>query len=213
MKDNCCSLYNQKFDDRVARKDLATYLDKGVSKSTNLILRNLNNRTEKGDTLLDIGGGIGVITFELIKQGIAHVHHVDLSQAYLRTYTSEFQRRDLTEQITTYEGDFVDRAKELPKADIVTLDKVICCYREFEDLVQLSAGKARKYYSFTIPTDHILARLMRWLVHPIILLTNNNFRAHVHSHARIGEILRDAGFRYVEDRRYRWWKSYLYMRI
>lgn len=40
----------------------------------------------------------------------------------------EAKRKGLDDRIRFYHGDFVDLASEIPPADIVTLDRVICCY-------------------------------------------------------------------------------------
>jgi magnesium-protoporphyrin O-methyltransferase len=47
----------------------------------------------------------------------------------------------------------VDLATNIDPADIVTLDRVICCYDDMEKLVSLSAGRARKIYGLVYPRD------------------------------------------------------------
>ena len=60
-------------------------------------------------------------------------------------------------------GDFVDLAASTPVSDIVTLDRVICCYHNMEDLVQLSAEKSKKYYGLVYPRDNLLMKMLNRL--------------------------------------------------
>ena len=42
-------------------------------------------------------------------------------------------------------------AARVPSADVVVLDKVICCYPDMPALVQASAAKARRLYAIVVP--------------------------------------------------------------
>jgi hypothetical protein len=50
------------------------------------------------------------------------------------------------DRIAYQQGDFVALAPQLPQADIVTLQKVICCYPDMRALVGLSSARAGKLY-------------------------------------------------------------------
>lgn len=63
----------------------------------------------------------------------------------------EAARAALERRITYLHRDFVSLAKGIPDADIVTLDRVICCYDDVEGLVSLSAAKARRLYGWVYP--------------------------------------------------------------
>ena len=47
-------------------------------------------------------------------------------------------------------GDFLTLAPELAAADLVTLDRVVCCYTDFEPLLRVSASKARRWYALSV---------------------------------------------------------------
>jgi magnesium-protoporphyrin O-methyltransferase len=96
----------------------------------------------EGATLLDIGGGIGAIQHELLAAGAAHATSVDASNPYLETAREESIRRGLGDRVTYRHGDFVELAESIPPADIVTLDRVINVYPDWERLTQLSAARA-----------------------------------------------------------------------
>ena len=58
--------------------------------------------------------------------------HVDGSSAYIEGAKKAAKKRGLSEKIEWIHGDFVDIAKELKRSDLVTLDRVICCYQHRE---------------------------------------------------------------------------------
>jgi SAM-dependent methyltransferase len=83
----CCATYRDAagahFTEVMVRRDLASYRKKGPRPTTRL-LRDLlvQTRCLKG-VLLDIGSGIGALTFELLERGIGKAIDVDASSARL----------------------------------------------------------------------------------------------------------------------------------
>lgn len=55
--------------------------------------------------------------------------------------------------MTYRHGNFVDLAQDVAAADIVTLDRVICCYHDMRGLVGPSAARALKLYGLVYPRD------------------------------------------------------------
>ena len=95
---SCCSHCRDAgtfFDHKTARKELRRYIKKGPKKSTRLLLDQIRKSEVTGKTLLDIGGGVGSITFELMRAGISRSVHVDASEAYLKAVKIEAQKRYL----------------------------------------------------------------------------------------------------------------------
>ena len=52
----------------------------------------------------------------------------------------------------------VHLAEQLAPADLVTLDRVICCYPAAEALVRTTAAKARRYWAASFPRDRWITR-------------------------------------------------------
>ena len=52
----------------------------------------------------------------------------DASAAYVSAATEEASRRGQSESTTVIHGDLLDVAERLPAADLVTLDRVVCCF-------------------------------------------------------------------------------------
>ena len=85
-------------------------------------------------------------------------------------------------------------ALQVPASDIVTLDRVVCCYARMEPLVRLSAERCRQLYGLVYPRD-------RWLVRTVIRVQNffralwrNPFRSFVHSVGAMDALIRSLGF-------------------
>jgi SAM-dependent methyltransferase len=73
--------------------------------------------------LLDIGSGVGALTFELLERGLTEAVGVDLSSAYVAAAAAEAARRGRTDSVRFVHGDFVGIAGQFLAADIVTLDR------------------------------------------------------------------------------------------
>jgi len=68
----CCTRYcagETQFDSKVAQRDLRRYRRRGADATTRLMLAELRRWPLEGQQLLDVGGGIGVISAELAGTG------------------------------------------------------------------------------------------------------------------------------------------------
>ena len=110
-------------------------------------------------------------------------------------------------------GDFVDLAADIPQCDIVTLDRVICCYHDVRSLVEKSAAKAGVLYGLVYPQGNWRAKFAGFLENLSHRLHKSPFRFFVHPPEVVEEILRREGF---EQRFYResgLWQIVIYRRV
>ena len=156
---NCCQRegYETQFNDRQAAKDLKRYRKKGPDKTTRLLLDALRAEGVRGASLLDVGGGVGVVHHELLTSEAQSAVHVDAAAPYLRAAEAEAARRGHAGRVRFLHGDFVALAPDIAPADVVALDRVICCYPDMERLVEASASRARRLYGAVFPRE-------RWLL-------------------------------------------------
>ena len=142
----CCSnvgaAAERQFSEKRAAEDLAQYRTKGLGSTARLLLAGIAKAGQPHGRLLDVGSGIGALTFELLERGLTEATGVDLSSAYVAAASEEAARRGRTASVRFVHGDFVAIASQLVAADIVTLDRVICCYPEYERLLDESARHA-----------------------------------------------------------------------
>jgi magnesium-protoporphyrin O-methyltransferase len=92
-------------------------------------------------------------------------------------------------------GNFVELAANIAPADIVTLDRVICCFDNMEKLVDLSAQRAQKLYGLVYPRDTWWVKLGIKIENFTHWLSGNPFRAFVHPSRSVEERLRKNGLK------------------
>ena len=201
---SCCSAFcaatERQFSPGVAAHDLARYRRKGPDATTRLLCELLTASSSTGGTLLDIGAGVGALTLELLSAGFRHATAVDASPAYVVIGHEEAERRGLAADVDWLEGDFVNLAPQLPPADVVTLDRVVCCYPAYEPLLESALDHARQIVGVSYPRD-------RWYIRAVIAVENgarwlrgSAFRTFVHPPGGMAALLRTRGFRLVARR-------------
>jgi 2-polyprenyl-3-methyl-5-hydroxy-6-metoxy-1,4-benzoquinol methylase len=193
---NCCNQcqgIEDLFNKQIAERDLRDYQHNGPSKQTRMLLKILYEAGVQGLTLLDIGGGIGVIQHELMKNGLGATVDVDASAAYLATAKEEAARQGYRERAQYYHGNFIDLAPQLEDADIVTLDRVICCFPDMQAMVSLSAARAKKLYALVYPRDSWWMRLGGRIGNWVLSLTRSKYQFFIHSAHEVDQLIRANG--------------------
>ncbi len=197
---HCCGA-NIQFDIKNAKKDLKRYLKKGPRKPTRLLVEILKAEHLKNQSLLDIGGGVGIIPLELVPNKVNKVTDVDASEGYISIAKSESEKRHKNLNVTYILGDFVDVHQRIEKHDIVTLDKVICCYPNVEKLLKTSLSKATTYYGLVYPQASFLSRIIVWILNLSLKIKGNPFRTFIHSPRVVHNTITNAGFKKIASRK------------
>ncbi len=209
----CCRVdYDAQFNDEEARRDLLAYRAEGPDATTGRLLDELVAEGVEGATLLDIGGGIGAIQLELLKAGVAHSTDVDASGPYLAVAQAEAEELGWKDRTAYLHGDFTVLADEVGPADIVTLDRVICCYPDARRLIGLSSAHARRLYGVVHPVDRWWTRLLATLGNLGYRLFRNPYRMHVHRQSLIDSLLRAAGLELSSAHAGWFWRTAVYRR-
>ncbi|WP_263789984.1 hypothetical protein [Salinibacter sp.] len=181
------------FDREKARTELRKYRRSGPpNESKRLLIDTLKTLYLQGLTLMDVGGDVGMIPLELLEAGVSKSTLVEASPAYLEVAEQEARRRGLEARTTHTYGDFVKRAPNLPEADIVTLDRVFCCYPRLEELVEASTGKARRWYGVTYPKERWYNQVIGGLAGVYCWVRDMDFRMYIHT--GVEETIRANGF-------------------
>ena len=194
----CCSQCDgieRLFDSRLAADELKEYRKNGPADTTRMLIDTLKQQGVTGLSLLDIGGGVGAIQHHLAQAGASHVTHVDASTAYLGAAQEEAKRLGHFDRVTYQHGDFVALAPQIEPADIVTLDRVICCYPDMAALVGLSAARAKRFYGLVFPQDALWMKLARGPFNAFFWLQRNPFRFFVHPTAAVEAVIQQAGLK------------------
>ncbi len=213
MSRDCCQTdYDALFDDRAARRELTDYRRQGARGTTARLIDAIRKEGVAGASVLDIGGGVGVIGAELLGAGAASLTDVDASGPYLAAARSEIDRRGYAERATFEHGDFVARAPEVADADIVTLDRVICCYEDWTALVDRSVERTRRLYGLVYPVDRWWMRLSVGVIRAVSRLFGQPAPFAVHPDRAVDARIRAAGFTPILEDRGIAWQTVLYRR-
>jgi SAM-dependent methyltransferase len=213
MPCNCCEITDNAFSEAEARSEMRNYRRRGPMKQTKIILEAVRSLGLRNVNLLDIGGGIGSIHHELLEDVAQEATHVDASSAYLREAKAETARRGHSERVNFVHADFTEVASELPKADIVTLDRVVCCYPDFRRLLTAAAEHSQRALALTYPRETWYLRIGLQIANFFQKLRNDPFRVFLHPVHEMDALLNAEGFKRVSIRRLFVWEMVLYRRL
>jgi SAM-dependent methyltransferase len=211
---DCCSTeaLEQQFGPKVAAAELRRYRRRGAGRTTRLLLDGLRGRLPPDASLLDIGAGIGALHHELLAGGVARAWAVEPSAAFLEADETEARRRGHAGRVQFIHADIRTAAATLPSADIVTLDRVVCCDPDYEHLLRLSLGKARRLFAYSYPRDRVAVRTVVAMQNLLRRLRGTRFRVFVHPPERMTALIRAAGFTAVFQARTLVWQVDVYAR-
>ena len=184
---DCCDtdIYDDTFDAERAERTLRDYRRKGPNGWTARLITELSDGGVEGLTVLDIGAGIGAVHHALLDAGATSAMDVDASGPYIAAARGEAARRGLEDRVSYRRGDAVALAAEIPEADLVALDRVVCCYPRMEALVGLAADRTRRRLGMVLPRDDAWIRAGVGLSNAWSTLVRDPFRVHVHRTADV----------------------------
>jgi magnesium-protoporphyrin O-methyltransferase len=138
--------------------------------------------------------------------------HVDASSAYLKLAKEEGRRRGHDDRVQFIHADFTEVANEIPPVDIVTLDRVVCCYPDFRRLLKASAEHSRQALVLTYPRETWYMRIAFHVLNLFQKLRRDPFRVFLHPVSEMRSLLQREGFEQVSMRRLFVWEMACYQR-
>ena len=211
---NCCHCRGIEafFDKRTADKQLKRYRKKGPAKTTRILIAALKAEGIDGMTLLDIGGGVGAVQQELLRAGVSSATNVEASTAYVEVSKEEAERHGYADRVNYQHGNFIDAAPTVADADIVTLDRVICCYPDAQALVGLSAARARHLYGLVYPQYGWLNKVFVTGANVVFRLRRCAMRSFLHRSDMVDAIVQSHGLQRRFHRKSFPWQIVVYSR-
>ena len=211
-RDPCTCGCPNTFSTKDAEGDLNRYRKQGPDGTTRALIDAIVAEGIDGATLLDIGGGIGAIPLELLAAGAASATSVDATEAYIAIARGEAERRGYGDRTSARVGAFEDLAPRIDSADVVTLDRVVCCDPDLPGLLRPAAERARRVVGLVYPRNAWWNRVAARAIAAFGWLTRNDTRWHLHRTGDVDAILREAGFRPREIELTLIWQVVLYVR-
>ena len=183
----CCTPrgYRQVFSERSARAQARRYRRNGPDPISRRIIELLKEQGVEGLTLLEIGGGIGAIQLELLKAGLASAVSVELTPTYEASAAELLREAGFADLVERRVMDFVDAGGEIEAADIVVMNRVICCYPDLPRLAGAAAGRARGILVMSFPKERWWTRVVVWMANVGMVIARREFRIFLHPMAQI----------------------------
>jgi SAM-dependent methyltransferase len=187
------------------------------AKITASLVTALEDAGLRGRTVLDVGCGSGDLALAAIARGADRATGFDLGPGAIEAARSLAADRGLSERAHFAVGDGASVA--LPRADVVSLNRVLCCYPHVDALLSNTLGAAGTIYGFTAPHDRgpigLGNRILVWVGnvwYRIRAKKFRGFRAFVHDLRAVDERIRAAGFELVHRERRGMWDLVVYAR-
>lgn len=149
---------------------------------------------------------------ETLRKGTTSISGFDLSEAAIQEANGYAK-----------ESGFADRAKfevgdgavvQLPFSDIVVMDKVLCCYPDYDSLLKKASESSKQMLGFIVPRDEgWMKPFMRCGAAAINLverIRRTGFKFYLHPLTSIHEQLVERGFQQAEKTKSRFWLIFLY---
>ena len=186
MSAPCCdTCYDDAFDARKAQVELARYRRSGAPDHARRLADALADSDATGLTVLDIGAGVGAVHHLLLAAGATSAVDVDASRPYLAAARSEAERRGFADRVTFEHGDFTRIAERIEPADLVALDRVVCCHPDGVGIVRAAAARTRRRLGIVMPRETRLVRAGIAIENLVERLRRREYRAYVHQAAAI----------------------------
>ena len=197
IKEHCCGA-NLFFDEKMAKSEFRKYRKHGATKATAKIIQQLENNNITNKYLVDIGGGICALQWWFLGKGGQQTTHIDASTGYLleaENYAKEMGWHTKTEFIM---GDCTEVYHQIQSPDYITLDKVVCCYPNYKDILEATCDKSNAYVTLSYPMDGVIARGIRWFLFMFLKLKKNPFSPYIHSVKNIRQVFTNKGYERLE---------------
>lgn len=200
--ERCC------FDDWVDSWDRKTQRRDTVNAVTASLLKTITDLGVSGRTVLDVGCGIGDLAIGIVAAGATSATGYDLSPKAIDRARALAQRRGVGDRTTFEVGD--GSKFELPKADIVTINRVVCCYHDADGILERTLAAAGSVYAISAPISSgatgVYNRTQNAFWNVIYRLRDRHyggFRTFIHDVERLDARIRAAGFRRAHHERRR----------
>lgn len=128
------------------------------------------------------------------------------------TPTQEAEQQGQVDRIVFHKGNYVDLAPNIPSTDIVTLDRVICCYPDMRKLVEKSITRTKNYYGVIYPKDNWRMKIGFAIINMSRRVKRNKFRLYIHSKKEIHKVIQTNDFRQIFHQKHGRWLVEIFQR-
>ena len=179
---DCCSPkgYRWVFSERAALSEAKRYRRKGLDSTSRRIVEFVKRQGVENRTVLEVGGGIGAIQIELLKAGASRATSIELTPTYEQVAGELLKEAGLQDRVDRKVMDFVDASVELEPADVVIMNRVICCYHDMPRLAGAAADRTRELLVMSYPKRAWWTTIGLGLANSVLRATRREFHIFLH---------------------------------
>ncbi|WP_193312780.1 methyltransferase domain-containing protein [Georgenia subflava] len=181
------------FSEANARRDAARYRRRGLDRVSAAIVDQVVARGVEGRTVLEIGAGVGVLSVELLRRGAGSATCLELATTYEREAAALAGEAGVSDRIVRRRADIVADPAAVAPADVVVLNRVVCCYPDDVALLEAAASHARELVVLSFPRPDGLTRAIVAVSNAVVALSGTSFRGYVHPWTRMLDTLQRCG--------------------
>lgn len=185
----------------------------GFERNQRQLLDDIRAQGISDATLLEIGCGPGYLHQQLLHDGAASAVGVDLSPGMLEIARRGAAAQGLAQRTDYRQGDLVQLAEGLARADVTVMDKVVCCYPDWQGLLDAALSRTERVCALTYPRDR---RLVRWgvrLAARVLDRLHCCYRPYLHDPAAIRRHILAQGFILASEQQAGSWLTEVYVRV
>jgi len=193
---DCCTPkgYRQIFSEKNAAGEAKRYRRKGLDGSSKRIFDFIKGRGVEGKTLLEVGGGIGAVEIELLKAGVTSAVNVELTPTYEIAAGELLAKSGLGDRVERLVMDFAEAGVEVQPADVVVMNRVICCYPDMPKLAGAAADRTKGLLVLSFPNRRWWTRVGLTVANFGFRVIRLQFRVFLHPPALILAAVEQRGF-------------------
>lgn len=194
----CCDPrgYRQVFNAEQAARAVQAFERKGIDGTAKSMIAALETAGISGSDLLEVGAGPATALVTLLEAGVTRAVAYDISPSYEQVAGALLQGRGLSDRVEWQIGDYLASGDRRP-ADVVFLNRVVCCYPDVVPMVDAVAHRSRRLLAMSYPRRRWFTRLGIWVINRYLALRRVPFRVFAHDPTVIDRRVADAGFEEV----------------
>jgi magnesium-protoporphyrin O-methyltransferase len=164
------------------------------------LARRASARGLEDATVLEIGGGIGEVLLQLLAGGAREGEVVELVPAYEEEAAALAAEAGVGERASYRTADLVAEPAARRAADVVVLNKVVCCTPDGIELAGIAAGLSRRTLVLSYPRGVWWSRAAFGAANVVFRLRYRRFRVFVHSPEELQATVERQGLEHASTR-------------
>jgi len=191
----CTSGLQETFTEDMSRREANEYRLHGLPRRARKLLRAIEATVPLQDKItLEAGLGAGALTIEMLRRGASRATGVDAVATQLASARALAQEFNVADRLELLCADFATSA-QITAADVVVLDRVVCCYPDSQALLASAADHTRQVLALSYPRDTWWMRIVQRAINLTRRLKRTDFRFYIHSIPQMHALLESRGLR------------------